>query len=185
MATDIMRHTVFKTPWGYFGLACRDGLVCRTVLPAPSRDAAREALLTEAGPDEVPFERGLLSILQDRINAYFEGEKVDFSTDPAVDLSHFSPFSRAILMACRQIDMGQKQTYTQLAEAAGRPHAARAVGNVMAHNPIPLIVPCHRVVRTDGGLGGFSAIGGTAMKERMLIHERSRERTFSFAGVGG
>jgi methylated-DNA-[protein]-cysteine S-methyltransferase len=53
------------------------------------------------------------------------------------------------------------------------PNAARAVGNALAANPIPLIVPCHRVIRTDGGLGGFSAPGGTATKQRMLRHERS------------
>jgi O-6-methylguanine DNA methyltransferase len=184
MDADMMRHTIFKTRWGYFGLVCRDGFVCRTILPTPRREATQEALLADIGPDEVPFERDLLSDLQGRISAYFAGENVDFSTDPAVDLAHFSPFSQAILAACRQIGFGRRRTYTQLAAAVGRPQAARAVGNVMAQNPIPLIVPCHRVVRTDGGLGGFSALGGTAVKQRMLVLERSLQPTFSFAGIG-
>ena len=118
-----------------------------------------------------------MASLQRRIVAYFEGEKVDFSTDPAIYLPNLSVFGQAILTACRRIAFGRTQTYAQLAAAAGRHRAARAVGNVMAHNPIPLIVPCHRVVRNDGGLGGFSGIGGTTMKQRMLHHEGISDRT--------
>ena len=175
MTANTTRHTIFKTRWGYFGLLCHGESVCRTSLPAPNRSAAEEALLAKSdiALADALFEKDLLGELQQRIIAYFEGENVDFSTDPGVDLAHHGAFGQAILVACRQIGFGQRQTYTQLARTAGRNRAARAVGNVMARNPIPLIVPCHRVVRTDGGLGGFSAIGGTATKERMLLHERS------------
>jgi len=174
-----MRHTIFKTRWGYFGLVCQGQAVCRTSLPAASQTAARQSLLTGAnlGPADVPFEKDLLAALQRRIVAYFEGENVDFSTDPAVCLPNLSVFGQAILAACRQIAFGRTQTYAQLAASAGRSQAARAVGNVMARNPVPLIVPCHRIIRADGGLGGFSGIGGTAMKQRMLLHERVSDRT--------
>ena len=178
MDPNATRYTLFKTGWGHFGFVCRGMSVCRTSLPVPSRTAARETLLGGADivPSAAPFEKDLLSDLQERIVAYFEGENVDFSTDPQVDLADHPAFGRAILAACRQIPCGQTRTYTQLAASAGNRHAARAVGNTMAQNPIPLIVPCHRVVRTDGGLGGFSALGGTATKERLLAHERSMDR---------
>jgi len=80
---------------------------------------------------------------------------------------------RQVLQACRNISFGQTRTYSDLAKQVGSPNAARAVGGVMAHNPIPLIIPCHRVLRTDGGLGGFSAPGGIAIKQKMLHHEQS------------
>jgi methylated-DNA-[protein]-cysteine S-methyltransferase len=178
MDSDDVCYTLFNTRWGHFGFVCRGASVCRTLLPVPGRTAARRALLSgaEIEPSEACFVKDLLSDLQERIVAYFEGENVDFSTDPQVDLTECPAFGRTILAACRQIPCGQTRTYTQLAASVGSRHAARAVGNTMARNPTPLIVPCHRVVRTDGGLGGFSAMGGTATKERMLAHERSMDR---------
>ena len=179
MAAGTMRYTTFETRWGYFGLVCSDDFVCRTSLPAATRTRARETLLADLNiaPADPLFEKGLAGDLQERIIAYFEGENVDFSTDPAVAPAPHGAFGRSILAACRQIGFGQTKTYAQLAETAGRRHAARAVGNALARNPVPLIIPCHRVVRTDGGLGGFSAIGGTATKERMLLHEQSPDRS--------
>jgi methylated-DNA-[protein]-cysteine S-methyltransferase len=182
MTAAMVRYTIFKTRWGHFGLACHGESVCRTSLPAPNRAAAQEWLLANLSTD-APFEKGLCLDLQRRVAAYFEGENVDFSTDPAVDLAHYSPFGQAILTACRQIRLGQTQTYTELAETAGRYGAARAVGSTMARNAVPLIVPCHRVVRTDGGLGGFSAVGGTITKQRLLLHEESVVRSGCLQGV--
>ncbi len=176
MTAATVRYAIFKTRWGHFGLACHGQSVCRTSLPAPSRAAAQQGLLANLSTD-APFEKGLCLDLQQRIGAYFEGENVDFSTDPAVDLAPYSPFGQAILTACRQIRFGQTQTYAELAETAGRYGAARAVGSAMARNPVPLIVPCHRVIRTDGGMGGFSAIGGTGTKRKMLLHEQSTARS--------
>ncbi|UCD50919.1 MAG: methylated-DNA--[protein]-cysteine S-methyltransferase [Phycisphaerales bacterium] len=169
------RYAIFRTRWGHFGFACRAESICATSLPAPTRTAAREALLANLPADaaEARSQKELRLDLQRRIIAYFEGENVDFSTDPAVDLSHYSPFGQAIMASCRQISFGQTRTYGELARQAGRPAAARAVGGTMARNPFPLLVPCHRVVRTAGGLGGFSAIGGTATKRRMLLHEQA------------
>jgi len=169
------RFTIFQTRWGHFGLACRRESVCATSLPTPTRAAAQEALLANlpAAPADALFEQGLCPALQQRIIAYFEGENVDFSTDPGVDLASYSSFGQAIMAGCRQIAFGQTRTYSELAHHAGRPGAARAVGGTMARNPVPLIVPCHRVVRTDGGLGGFSASGGIATKRRMLLHEQN------------
>ncbi len=175
MTASKTRYTIFETRWGHFGFACTPEGVCRSLLPMPQVETVRKALLTSLGPScqDAVFEARLALDLQERITAYFEGENVDFSTDPAVDLTGRGSFERTVLNACRQIPAGQALTYTALAERVGRPHAARAVGNALAGNPIPLIVPCHRVIRTDGGLGGFSAPGGTATKHRLLLHEQS------------
>ena len=171
MNADGPRHRIFKTRWGYFGLVGTGDIVRRSCLPGLDRTQVQGALL--AGLADVPFDEGLLAELQRRIVAYFDGENVDFSTDPALDLTGRGTFDQTVLSTCRRIDPGQTLTYGELAANIGRPGTARAVGNALARNPIPLIVPCHRVVRSDGGLGGFSAIGGTAIKRRMLLHEQS------------
>ena len=113
--------------------------------------------------------------LQERIAAYFEGENVDFSTDPAVSLDGLNSFDRKVLQTCRTIPSGEITTYGDLAVRVGHPGAARAVGSALARNPIPLIIPCHRVLRTDGSLGGFSAPGGLTTKQRLLRHEQSED----------
>ena len=89
-----------------------------------------------------------------------------------------SPFVRDVLTACCRIPRGEVRTYGQLAALVGKPGAARAVGQVMAWNPVPLLIPCHRVVRSGGFLGGFG--GGRRWKEYLLAREAWR-----FAGRGG
>jgi methylated-DNA-[protein]-cysteine S-methyltransferase len=168
----MLYYTVFRTKWGYFGLA-GNGAVRRTRLPVARPEAAEQALRKALGSADLRFDRGFLRDLQERIVAYFEGEPVDFRREPPVALEHASPFARKVLAACRRIPFGQTTTYRDLARRVGCPAAARAVGGVMAGNPVPLIVPCHRVLRTDGGLGGFSAPGGLATKQKLLDHERA------------
>lgn len=175
MTASMLRYTIFDTCWGHFGLACTGERVSRTILPMPDAATVRTALLAgwRCSSREAVLEKGLALDVQQRIAAYFEGEDIDFSTDPAVDLGGLGAFAQALLKACRRIPVGQTQTYAALARTIGRPGGARAAGNALAANPIPLIVPCHRVLRTDGGLGGFSAPGGTATKQKMLLHEQS------------
>jgi methylated-DNA-[protein]-cysteine S-methyltransferase len=171
----MLYYTVFRTQWGYFAFAGVDDTVSRTFLPVADRQAAERGLLWGLGPaaHDVRFRQGYRPDVQEQIVAYFEGQTVDFSIDPPVDLDHASPFGQKVLAACRTIPFGGKMTYSDLARQVGCPAAARAVGGVMAANPIPLIIPCHRVLRTDGGLGGFSAPGGTAIKQRLLEHEQT------------
>ncbi|MDQ7850993.1 MAG: type II toxin-antitoxin system prevent-host-death family antitoxin [Armatimonadota bacterium] len=88
-----------------------------------------------------------------------------------LDLSLVPPFERAVLQALRRIPPGQVRTYGQIARALGRPSAARAVGTACARNPLPLLIPCHRVVRSDGKLGGYSMRGGAALKRQLLEAE--------------
>lgn len=171
----MLYYTVFRTKWGHFGLAGTGEAVCRTYLPVPRRETAERGLLLGLTSTGQPSRRdgALFRSLQERIIAYYEGEAVDFRTDPPISLDPMSPFGRNVLRACRKIGFGQTTTYGELARKIGRPGAVRAVGGVMAANPTALIVPCHRVLRADGSLGGFSAPGGTATKHKMLRHEQT------------
>ena len=85
-----------------------------------------------------------------------------------VDLSRVPLFERTVLQALRRIPAGQVRTYGEIARSLGKPAAARAVGTACARNPLPLLIPCHRVVRSDGKLGGYSMRGGVALKRQLL-----------------
>ncbi len=109
--------------------------------------------------------------LRSALDAYFQGQPVTFADFP-VDLSQQPPFRRRVLEECRRIPYGQTLTYTELAARAGKPLAVRAVGSAMSHNPVALLIPCHRVSRSDGSLGGYSAPGGIDLKRQLLELER-------------
>jgi methylated-DNA-[protein]-cysteine S-methyltransferase len=102
--------------------------------------------------------------LMRQIRDYVEGRRP--SVDLDIDLSWTTGFRRDVLTACAAVPRGATVTYAELARHAGRPGAARAVGNVMSTNPIPIRIPCHRIVGSNGGLGGFG--GGLDMKRRLL-----------------
>jgi methylated-DNA-[protein]-cysteine S-methyltransferase len=103
----------------------------------------------------------------DRLTAYAAGDPADF-TKARIDDSYQSEFGRSILQACRRIPRGETRSYGELAAMAGSPGAARAVGQVMAKNRHPLVVPCHRVLAAGGRIGGFSAPDGFTTKRRLL-----------------
>ena len=102
-----------------------------------------------------------------RIRAYASGTVDDFR-DVQVDPGPQTEFQSRVVQACRNIPYGATVTYGELAFQAGSPNAARAVGNCMANNRTALLIPCHRVVGANGQLGGFSAAGGTDLKQRLL-----------------
>jgi methylated-DNA-[protein]-cysteine S-methyltransferase len=108
-----------------------------------------------------------------RLQAYASGTPDDF-TDVPVLLDDLTKFQQRVLQRCRRIPCGRTLTYQQLARQCGRPRAARAVGGVMARNRIPWVIPCHRVVGTNGSLGGYSAPGGLATKRRLLQLENAQ-----------
>ena len=108
-----------------------------------------------------------------RLQAYAAGNPDDFRDVP-VDPGPESPFQASVWRHCRKIPIGQTLSYAELAAKAGSPGAARAVGNCMARNRIPLIIPCHRVVNANGSVGFYSAPGGARTKRRLLALE-SRE----------
>lgn len=170
MRDESLKYTTFKTSWGYFGLAGSDCTLFRTCLPMRDRQKAESCLLKDLPAAQ--YDRDYFRPLQEQVIAYFEGARVDFSPDIPILLEGLSCFTRLVLAACRQIRFGEVVTYSGLAKKTRRPRTARAVGNVLARNPLPLIIPCHRVIRSDGKMGGFSAPGGTTMKKRLLELER-------------
>jgi methylated-DNA-[protein]-cysteine S-methyltransferase len=101
-----------------------------------------------------------------QIEEYFRGERERF--DCPVDLTQLTGFHRQVLLAAARIPRGSVMTYGGLARALGKPRAARAVGRALATNPVPLVIPCHRVVASDGSLGGYSARGGVSTKLQLL-----------------
>ena len=165
-----VKYTIFETKWGYFGLASIENALIRTILPLASREKAKNRLLRNISTAD--YDRHLFSRLQKQIIAYFEGSYVNFNTNIPIMLAGFSKFGASILTACRDIKFGQTISYRQLACKAGHPDAARATGSIVAQNPIPLLIPCHRVLRSDGSMGGFSAIGGVTLKKRLLTLEK-------------
>jgi methylated-DNA-[protein]-cysteine S-methyltransferase len=174
--------SIFKTKWGWFGLAATENGVLKTCLPLKSRSAVEKEMVKVGRMGigcshqsslkgwyyEEPAFPKWLKPLEEAVKAYFEGTYSTILNEVPVDLSTVNPFSRAVLAVCRQISCGQTVTYAQLAKMADKPKAIRAVATAVANNPIPLIIPCHRVIRSDGGLGGFSAPGGIKTKKRLL-----------------
>jgi methylated-DNA-[protein]-cysteine S-methyltransferase len=169
MATD--GYVIFATAAGFCAIAWnRVGITCLR-LPSRGAEAAERALrrrLPGARPAAPPPP---VAAAVAAVQRYFDGEAVDF-TGVALDLGEQEPFFEQVYAAARRVGWGQTTTYGTLTkEVGGGPEAARDVGEAMAKNPVPLIIPCHRVLAAGGKIGGFSAPGGSAAKRRMLALE--------------
>ncbi|MFQ5578349.1 MAG: methylated-DNA--[protein]-cysteine S-methyltransferase [Anaerolineae bacterium] len=160
----------FKTALGFVGLALSEQGITRLVLPRPNRAAAL-APLKRAFPAARTLTPASLPDYGGKLRRYARGEAVTF--DELFDLRTLTPFQQLVLTAIRVIPYGQVWTYKQVAAAIGRPGAARAVGNALGKNPVPLMIPCHRVIASSGKLGGYSGPGGVATKQRLLTLERA------------
>ena len=110
-----------------------------------------------------------LAPVTEQLHGYFEGTRTGF--DLPIDLDRLTPFQTSVLQAARLIQPGTTLTYGQVAHAIGKPKASRAVGQALGRNPVPIVIPCHRVVASDGSLGGYSGGGGVASKRLLLALE--------------
>jgi methylated-DNA-[protein]-cysteine S-methyltransferase len=170
----------FPTALDCMALACHDDALLGVAFGYPSQRQAKLALgrgLYLPGQfwrfptvGQLTEEPRWLADLIAGLQRFAEGEPVDFKEVP-LSLDHLTRFGRRVLAACRAIPWGQVSSYGDLAAACGSPGAARAVGSVMAKNRFPLVVPCHRVLASDGTLGGYSAPDGLRMKKRLLAME--------------
>ena len=161
------RFAILSVPTGSLILAASERGPSRVILTR-RRGPAALALAKRELP-EAAHDPKILPGLQDELRAYFAGRPVTFHTRP--DLSGLTPFQKMVLRACARIPYGQTMSYADLAKRVGWPGAARAVGAAMARNPVPIIIPCHRVITAQGGLGGFSAEHGVALKRWLLAME--------------
>lgn len=100
---------------------------------------------------------------------YFSGERTTFKLP--ISLKHVTDFQRKVLMATSNVGSGEVSTYGEIARRIGNSRAARAVGQALAKNPIPILIPCHRVLAGDGSLHGYSGRGGIKTKRALLVHE--------------
>jgi methylated-DNA-[protein]-cysteine S-methyltransferase len=170
----VNEYHLFETAHGHAALAWNARGVTAFRLPASSPEESRGSLLRRLPGAVEADPSGRVAGLIETIRRYFDGERIDFG-DVSLDLGRQDPLFARIYDLVRRLGWGETTTYGAIAKALGEgPEVAREVGQAMAKNPIPLIVPCHRVLAAGGRIGGFSAPGGSSAKARMLALEGVR-----------
>jgi methylated-DNA-[protein]-cysteine S-methyltransferase len=159
---------IFSTQLGWMAVVIEGNRVRQLTFGHPTAAAAKAALQAELLGDAVQ-EKKRTPLIR-RLRAYANGTR-DALRDIAVDFGAVSEFRRRVLNTCRRISYGTIITYAELAKKSGYPGAARAVGSCMAKNRVPLLMPCHRVVCSNGRIGAYSSPGGGEMKRRLLLLE--------------
>jgi methylated-DNA-[protein]-cysteine S-methyltransferase len=156
----------FRTPWGEGLVTVRRGRLVGVELP-PILGVEAPELDKTAGPQDLALAARWVSELE----AYFRGERLTWIAEEiGLDRQQMSPFLVSVYETLLTVPAGITVSYGTLADMAGFPRAARAVGTAMARNYIPIVVPCHRVIRSDGTLGRYGS--DSSWKERLLAHER-------------
>jgi O-6-methylguanine DNA methyltransferase len=163
-----MRSCVCNTKLGWVGLAFSKKGLRSATLPQTSANAAEEELRRRGAGE--PIDATEAGDWPQLLRRYASGEPVSFSD--GLDLDQGTPFQRRVWQTLLEIPRGETRSYRWVAEQIGRSEAARAVGQAVGANPLAIVVPCHRVVASDGGLGGYG--GGLALKERLLRIEGAR-----------
>jgi len=165
MAANIMtgrlKYITFNTDMGWVGILVSARGLLRTTLPQRSAQAVYQLL--GDGINYATWSSHLFNDLVERLRIYFSGDKTTFPD--LLDLSRATAFQREVWGITRLIPYGETRSYAWVAEQIKKPMAVRAVGQALGNNPLPVVVPCHRVVASDG-VGGFS--GGLEMKRRLL-----------------
>ncbi len=161
-------YCLLDTEWGIAGLVADESLLHRIYLPEKT-DKSLLKKITHHNP-QTKHRKQLLVDLQSYIQQYYLGNIIDLTLN--INISWTKDFGHRVLSECINILPGQTLSYGELANRSGHPNAARAVGSVMANNQTPLIIPCHRVTRSDGIIGNYSAVGGSATKKDLLEHEK-------------
>ncbi len=164
-------YAIVDSPLGRLLVAGTDKGVCRISL-ADDDESLETALRKEFPQAEQSRDTGPLSEWVEIVACVVDGESPDEVTDLPMDVRG-TAFQRRVWEALRRIPRGETRTYSEIAQEIGQPSATRAVANACAKNPTPIVVPCHRVVRTDGGLGGYAL--GIERKKKLLKQEGARE----------
>ena len=159
---------IAESPVGNLILAATSAGICRVAFdPDPERHLHQLAQLYGS---RVLTTNAPLEALAGQLDEYFVDTRESFELE--LDLSGVTPFHRDVLSSLADVPYGTVTTYAELARKVGRPRAARAIGDAMNRNPIPVVLPCHRVIGSDGSLTGYA--GGLARKEMLLALEGAR-----------
>ena len=159
---------VFSTRIGWIGVRfCGDSVTRTTMGHKRRRDAVMALGRTPCSAPLSPCQGDVIA----RLQRFADGHDTSFD-DVSVSLPNLTKFQRSVLNYCRTLGWGETVSYGVVAQSVGHPGAARAVGSTMAKNPVPIIIPCHRVVGSTG-VGGFSSPGGVRTKQTLLDAESS------------
>jgi len=165
---DVAYATV-DTPIGDVVVAATDRGLVRVALPGESVDDVLAHLAQDVSPRILAYPKRLDEARRE-LDQYFEGKRHSFELPLDWRLSH-PGFYRRVLRATAKVPYGELITYTDAAKRAGSPRAFRAAGSALGSNPIPIVVPCHRVVRSGGDIGNYG--GGSELKRFLLEHEHA------------
>jgi methylated-DNA-[protein]-cysteine S-methyltransferase len=157
--------SMFDTKLGAGAVIASEIGICRVMLPGPGEVLTPERTAPSSGASSPLTERAA-----GMLKSYFKGERQNFADIP-VDLASLSAFRARILLLIRSIPDGEVRSYGEVAAMVGMAGAARAIGGALAANPVPIIIPCHRVVAANGNLTGYTAPGGVAVKKLLLQME--------------
>jgi methylated-DNA-[protein]-cysteine S-methyltransferase len=165
-------YCLFDTAIGACGVVWSERGLTRLQLPESDRSATERRLRARAikASEAMPAE---IDQLITHVQCYMTGRRIAFAA-VAIDLTDVEPFRRKVYEAARAVPWGQTVSYGELARETGSPGTARAVGHALSRNPVPIIIPCHRILAKGHRIGGFSAHGGTFAKERLLALEGVR-----------
>jgi methylated-DNA-[protein]-cysteine S-methyltransferase len=158
------QRTGFQTEWGWIELAASDNGIISIVLPGSGRTERRNGHKTADHSGASAMAMALLNQAKQQVVEYLDGQRREFSLP--VDLSQGTAFQRRVWRAILRIPYGRVRSYQWVAEKVGGKQYARAVGMALGSNPVPIVVPCHRIIAHDGSLGGFGC--GLPMKRRLL-----------------
>jgi methylated-DNA-[protein]-cysteine S-methyltransferase len=157
----------FPSTIGSCGVAWNDTGICSVLLPEASDAATRDELLRRHPDASLAEPPALVAAAIERMTGLLEGQPDDLR-DVEVDFGETSDFAQQVWDITRAVGPGETTTYGEIAQQMAMPHAAREVGQALGRNPVPIIVPCHRVLGAGGKMVGFSAPGGVATKLRIL-----------------
>jgi methylated-DNA-[protein]-cysteine S-methyltransferase len=157
-------YAALPSPLGEILLACRQQQLCGVAISRPDRQLF-EGELEERFQVPALFDEGRLKEALQELQEYFSGQRRSFGLP--VDISWMTPFQRDVLQCTAEIPAGEVRTYGEVAKAIGSAGASRAVGNALGRNPVPIVIPCHRVLAAHGRIGGYSG-GGPEIKRRLL-----------------
>jgi methylated-DNA-[protein]-cysteine S-methyltransferase len=163
-------YAIIETAIGACGIAWSGDKITRFRLPERDAAVTEARLQRRTGDEQACDPPPAVARAIESLRRYFLGERVGFD-DVAIALPRVTDFQQRVYAEARALRWGETATYGDLAKRAGDPQGAQAVGQAMGSNPLPIIIPCHRVLAAGGKLGGFSAYGGIVTKQKLLAME--------------